>query len=555
MDKHGENLVLEWVRVMQMNWLFALMLLGTSVAAASLVFYTLAHLPGMRRSGLGLGLGGTAGCGAPGLAGGWFGSPGTAVSEKTMFLFDGETLVDANDSGWALLRALGQPGNPWDQLHGYFLTHFPDFDTKIADLPQAQRLSLNSSGAAEIRLEAEWCSGLMRLVMYDCSEDAQGVVLDALSLQAIEDELAALRRGVDLASILIWRQTPDGQVLWANGAYLALAGHSRTAPIMWPLPMLFDPNMAVGLLAEGGVQRVNLAVAGTAKPRWFECQAHAEGDVLLVFALPADAAATAEQNLQAFTQTLGKTFAHLPMGLAIFDRQRKLVLYNPALADLTGLRADFLVARPGLDAFLDRLREERRMPEPKDYKSWRREVVALERSSVSGKYEEIWSLPTGQTFRVTGRPYPDGAMALLIEDISAEITLTRRFRAELDLGQAVLDSLPEAIAVFSSGGILVQSNAAYGALWGGGGAPCASAIGIADAMARWQAGSEATPVWLRIRSQVETLPSLAEWSAEIRLKDGRRMACRLCSLAGGGTLVGFAPIDQVRPLEKLRRSA
>lgn len=555
MDKHGESPVLEWVRVMQMNWLFALMLLGTSVAAASLVFYLLAHLPAMRRSGLDIDLGGAAVGGAPGSAGAGLGSPGTAVSEKTMFLFDGETLVDANDSGWALLRALGQPGTPWDQLHGYFLSHFPDFDAQLADLPQAQRLTLNASGTAEIRLEAEWCSGLMRVVMFDCSEGAQGVVLDALSLQATEDELAALRRGVDLAPILIWRQTPEGRVLWANSAYLALVKDSRAAPVTWPLPMLFDPQMAAGLVAEGGVQRVRLAVAGTAKARWFECQAQPEGDGLLVFALPADAAATAEHNLQAFMQTLGKTFAHLPMGLAIFDRQRQLVLFNPALADLTGLRADFLVARPGLEAFLDRLREERRMPEPKDYKSWRREVVALERASVSGKYEEIWSLPTGQTFRVTGRPYPDGAMALLIEDISAEITLTRRFRAELDQGQAVLDSLPEAIAVFSSGGILVQSNAAYGALWGAAAAPRTSAIGIADAMARWQAGSEATPVWLRIRSQVETLPSRAEWSAEIQLKDGRRMACRLCSLAGGGTLVGFAPIDQLRPLEKLRRSA
>ena len=66
-----------------------------------------------------------------------------------------------------------------------------------------------------------------------------------------------------------------------------------------------------------------------------------------------------------FVQTLTKTFAQLSVGLAIFDADRRPVLFNPALGDLSLLPADFLIARPTLFSFLDRLRDNRMIPEPK----------------------------------------------------------------------------------------------------------------------------------------------------------------------------------------------
>ncbi|MAJ04508.1 MAG: hypothetical protein CMH03_07285, partial [Marinovum sp.] len=50
--------------------------------------------------------------------------------------------------------------------------------------------------------------------------------------------------------------------------------------------------------------------------------------------------------------TLGKTFAEMSVGLAVFDQNHRLVLFNPALIDLTLLGADFLSERPILIHFL-----------------------------------------------------------------------------------------------------------------------------------------------------------------------------------------------------------
>lgn len=66
-----------------------------------------------------------------------------------------------------------------------------------------------------------------------------------------------------------------------------------------------------------------------------------------------------------FVQTLTKTFATLSIGLVIFDRNRQLMLFNPALIDLTTLPADFLSARPNLLTVFDKLRDNQIMPEPK----------------------------------------------------------------------------------------------------------------------------------------------------------------------------------------------
>ncbi len=166
----------------------------------------------------------------------------------------------------------------------------------------------------------------------------------------------------------------------------------------------------------------------------------------------------ARDNQRNFVQTLTKTFAQLSVGLAIFDADRRLVLFNPALHDLTLLPAEFLIARPTLFSFLDRLRDHQMIPEPKDYSSWRDQMGALESAAAEGSYHETWPLPNGQTFRVTGKPHPNGAIAFLLEDISDEVSLTRKFRSQIDISAAVIDNLETAICVFSSSGSLVLAN-------------------------------------------------------------------------------------------------
>lgn len=517
---------------MPFTWSIAIVLVMSSVCAAFAALYALALLQA-RKQAKAIQL---------------FGS----ITDEMVFLFDQDVLIDASDSANDFLAAASSSASPWGKLCALLEPNFPGFEARVAKLADARRLVLSGLGNDGLTLIAEWRFGLSRITLSARDPQGRAVSVDRLSYQALDQELSGLRTMLDKAPVLIWRQDGQGAVCWANRAYLDLAAdrdgedHAGT----WPLPRLFDADT----VQDQPNRRAKLVIAGEKKPRWFDVFRFEDGDGVLQFALSADAAAHAESALREFIQTLTKTFAHLPIGLAIFDRNRQLALFNPALIDLTGLGPDFLSARPTLFTFLDRLREDNRMPEPKNYKLWRQQMVALERAASSGQYEEIWSLPGGQTYRVTGRPHPDGAMALLIEDISAEMQLTRRFRAELELGQAVIDSLPEAVAVFSPAGVLVLSNAAYARLWGNDPSTALTNFGVNDALAQWAGATQPSPIWARLRDRMESLVSRAGWQDDALLPDGRRLQCRMQPIQGGSTLVGFNTLPSDPILTQGRRT-
>lgn len=510
----------------------AVVVVATSIAAALVALVVMASWPATGRRRVAL-----ADIGGP--------------LEQAIFLFDDQELVDATGTARALLGAIPGPGTDWSRLAGYLSQRLRGFETEMGALADRGALDLQDS-AGDLRLRAEWLGQLARLTVTDLSAEGTGVLVDALSHKAQEAELSGLRETIAAAPALIWRTDATGAVVWANHAYLDSVAEQRDdgeETLTWPVPALF-PDHAGG----EPPRRQKLPPAGTRAPQWFDCQSHKAGDGWLHFALPADAAVKAEASLREFIQTLSKTFAHLPIGLAIFDRQRQLALFNPALVDLTNAGVEFLSARPTLYAFLDRLRERHVIPEPKDYASWRQQMMDLEKKASSGLYEETWTLPSGQTYHVIGRPHPDGAVAFLLEDITAEITLTRRFRSEIELGQAVVDTVEEAIVVFSPAGELILSNAAYDELWGVEPALTLGKVTVVDSIRRWRELARPDPAFGDIRDFVGAIDNRADWMAELQLFSGETLACRVVHLTGGATLVGFArPRAERVQLRRARR--
>jgi len=273
---------------------------------------------------------------------------------------------------------------------------------------------------------------------------------------------------------------------------------------------------------------------------WYEVTSVAVSDGVLRYATNVDDAIRAENAKRAFMQTLAKTFADLSVGLATFDNRRRLTIFNPAIHDVLGLPIDFLSSRPALDDVLDRLRELRKIPEPRNYKSWREKFMALEAESVKGTYCEAWELPEGQTLRVTGRPHPDGGIALLFEDISTEMSLTRKFRSEIETSQAVIDSFPEAVAVFNRSKTIVMMNKAYQDLWRIDEAALDINYDLKSAMRAWKAGTAPTSDWQLMEDYTLRANDNEPWQHDIVMNDGRHAKCNASVISGNMTLVKFA---------------
>ncbi len=468
--------------------------------------------------------------------------------QSVAYLFDDERLVNATEAAKQILSGAPRGRSDWVRLTSLLQPRFPDILQDLEELAESGHARLTSRDGNS-QIHAEWRDGLARLCLVESETADMRVDLERHRLAAMERELETLRNTADRAPFLMWRQRPDGAITWANSTYLNLSASSRPDALApsWPPAPLFDLAQFSKAADSVVTFRLSAKLPKEPEPRWYDCCRTFAGEESLFMAVSADKTLKAETSLREFVQTLTKTFSDLTVGLAIFDKSRKLTLFNPALADLTRLPPEFLIARPSLQSVLDRLREKKILPEPKDYKSWRQRMYELEAAASSGTYEETWSLASGQTYRVTGRPHPDGAVAFLFEDISAEVSLTRRFRAEMETVQAVLDSLEEAIAVFSANGSLTLSNSAYARLWGADPSTTIDNFGIADATRDWNEKCAPTPVWGDLREFVTSFGDRAEWSADIRLRDGRLLECRFAPLSGGATLVGFkAPGQQSR---------
>ena len=474
------------------------------------------------------------------------------------FLFDDEVLADATPRARELLASRQNNRSDWENLIVMLSARFPLLRSQCRDLASIGKKTIKPDDNQAGWIEAEYWNGLARLTLVQ-DQTHPDETIDPLTAAAMEHELNTLRCIGEDSPQLIWKRDAEGVLIWANKAYIelseALYPIAEGEVLPWPPREIF-----VGTPTPAGAAPIidmhRIEPPQSDDPVWYEVTSLRRGTDTIHFAIDATAVVSARDAQRNFVQTLTKTFAQLSVGLAIFDADRQLVLFNPALLDLTTLPPDFLVSRPTLASFLDRLRDKQMIPEPKNYAHWRAQMSELETAAVEGSYHETWLIPSGQTFRVTGKPHPNGAIAFLIEDISDEISLTRKFRSQIDTAAAVLDNLEAAVSVFSSSGSLIMANRAYRDLWGSQTEETLMSRDIQDELSAWESVSAPSPVWLKLRDALENGISSAAWNGSIWLDSHVELICHYAPLPDGSHQVTFTPVlqdqdisAQVEPLE------
>ncbi|MBO9439294.1 hypothetical protein HKX23_03900 [Sulfitobacter sp. KE29] len=457
------------------------------------------------------------------------GRPATAPPgiDDMSLLFEEGQLVHGSDN--ALTRFALAPGyHQWEDIRDALLSRFPEFPRTPRHGATGKLTLRAEDGDSPSELRITWRDALCWLHL------PQTRAAEEITEETFQ-KLAALRRASETSPNPAWQTDAGGRIIWHNRAYGALKRKAQPDPdcggaALFSTPSPDHPN------------RVCLRRSDGEKPDWYALTTTTEDNVQVYHATCINAVVAAEEAQRNFVQTLAKTFAHLSIGLAIFDRNGQLALFNPALVDLTDLPAPFLSARPTMVSFFDQLRESRRMPEPKNYKNWRHEIAEVIAAATDGRYQETWSLENGQTYSIRGRPHPDGATAFLIEDITAEVTLTRNFRAELEQSQSLLDTLEDGFAVFSASGVLTFCNAAYRARWKQDPDKSFAEITINDAIRVWQEMSAANPLWPDVVEFVMGRGDRAGWNMPIYPHQGAPLSCEVSAIASGATLIRFRPI-------------
>ncbi|MEM9852773.1 MAG: PAS-domain containing protein, partial [Pseudomonadota bacterium] len=244
-----------------------------------------------------------------------------------------------------------------------------------------------------------------------------------------------------------------------------------------------------------------------------------------------------EGELSRFIQTLTTTFAHLPIGLAVFDRERDLTLFNPALSDLLGVTPHWLASRPTMAEFLDRLRADGSMPEPRDYGQLRQEFEELKSGSFTGHYEVEWTLPSGRLYRVSGRPHAAGGAALLFEDITRYARIETHYQAEMRQLHGALEVMTGGVAIFDAAGELAYANDAFDDLLGQQFSMAVTPVSIVDVTRQAQRLCRPTPVLGDLRDFMLDLQGRSAWSADLTLVSGETIALQVTPISDGRAVV------------------
>ena len=455
------------------------------------------------------------------------------AQEDIYFLFDGDRLIDATPSARGVIGTSKSGETDWDLFIRQFEGEYPRLRQHMAQLHSLEAKTLTSLRNTQTTLSAEVWDGYVRIGI---SGEAPAPTVDVIADEEPNNDLIDLIS--DNSPDPIWQEDELGKIKWANRAYLELCDASemkKAATIKtWPPRELFPD------LDDEEKARRYLSLGGHDKPRCYEISTKTSGKNVFRFATDVSKLVNAEETQHSYVSALVQTFAQLSTGLAIFDGDKRLKIFNPALHDTLGLAPAFLASKPSLGEFLERLHEGRMLPDLKPNMNWADAMADIQSDLISGAYNGDWRLSNGQTLNVSSRPHPNNATALLFEDISAEKTVARRFRSELETSQLALDHIDDAIAVFTAAGTLTMANRAYYDLWHHGNEAGLIGHSLVEETRLWQRETVVSGLWARIRDNVIAQKTSAEFSETIRLTDGRSTECRVTPMPKGDSMIRFS---------------
>lgn len=291
--------------------------------------------------------------------------------------------------------------------------------------------------------------------------------------QELSAELKAVTALLEAAPYPIWRRGADLKLRHVNAAYVeavqaenAAAAVAEGAELVQnPLSLSPDP-VARRALELGEPQRREQPVIIAEQRRLLQIVDVPLGDDGVGgYAVDVTERAAARLERDRLEQAQRETFDRLSAGVARFAADQSLVFHNKAFGDLFRLDHAWLEERPEFVRVLERMRETRRLPEQRDFPSWRRARRAWFTDAVEA-VEEIWALPDSSVIRVIAQPHPDGGLLMVFEDRTEQLKLASSRDTLVRVQQATLDNLHEAVAVFGADGRLQLANKRFAELWG-----------------------------------------------------------------------------------------
>src|SRR5690625_626265 len=424
--------------------------------------------------------------------------------------------------------------------------------TRLEERCESFALLLRTKDGAAIEMKGAPSGAMIRLVFRDAQHVATHLRAAEARMEAAEAALhkgtfeqEALRALISQGPIIAWHRDSSGRILWSAGSIETGAGIATPEQVIDMIVTRTRLNQQPAM--PGVIEKARIEIV--AGDRTETISVHVveiirDDGSRIGFGTDAGSATMAERRLARFVQTMTETFAHLTVGLAIFDRNQSLALFNPALVQMWNLEPAWLAHRPSLRDILDELRALRRLPEPEDFHSWRASLLALFENPETADYEELWHLADGSNIRVLARPHPHGALAFTFDDVTEHMRLEQRYRHSIDLRRATLDGLSEGIVVFGPDGLVQFSNTTFDEIWRMEPGRADAAMHARQLIGHCEEIAPAPETWQKLHGFITGEESRRSWSARLGTVCGRALNARFAPLPDGSTLGVFHDISE-----------
>ncbi len=307
--------------------------------------------------------------------------------------------------------------------------------------------------------------GTLLLWFYDTSAGEEDRARLGLKLQQTESALDSLTHLIEAAPFPMWYRGPDLKLGLVNTAFVdAVEGRDAADVIARGLELIDDAS--TGDPTESARKALE---SGTVQSRMLPAIIHSERRMLRIVDVPLSTSAVAgfAIDIQELEDSRAELARHIESqreladrmtaGTAQFDAERSLSFFNRPFAMMAQLDSDWLSEQPEFDRVLERMRDNQRLPETRDFPVWKEERRAWF-NSPDEVIEEEWMLPNGDHLRVVAQPLPDGGLRLFLEDRTEQLRLASARDTLLRVRAATFDNLFEAISVFASDGRLYLWN-------------------------------------------------------------------------------------------------
>jgi signal transduction histidine kinase len=308
-------------------------------------------------------------------------------------------------------------------------------------------------------------AGTLLLWFLDTSAGEEERARIALRLRQTEAALNSLTHLIEAAPFPMWYRGPDLKLGLVNKAFVKAVEAREAAEVIEHGLELVDadaddsaPAAAQRAIETDQVQSRMLPAIIRGERRMLRIvDVPLSTGAVAGFAIDVQDLEDARTELARHIESQRELADRMTAGTAQFDADRTLSFFNRPFAVMTQLDPEWLAEQPEFDRVIERMRDNQRLPEARDFPQWKEERRGWF-TSAEEVIEEEWMLPDGDHIRVVAQPLPDGGLRLFFEDRTEQLRLASARDTLLRVRAATFDNLYEAISVFASDGRLYTWN-------------------------------------------------------------------------------------------------